>query len=201
VVRALYQNLEEWVVSGTTPPDSQVPKLANATLVRPAQVKFPAVPGANYTGLVNTYSLLDWGPNYRPQDETGIATQVPPAYLGRDYAILVPQVDADGNDIAGIRSVDVAAGLGTNTGWNYNSRPGVVDLAGLFGSYFPYPKTAADRSAAGDPRPSLEERYGDQAGYVAAVTTAANSLVARRFMLQADADAAIAAAAANPVLP
>jgi hypothetical protein len=108
VVRALYQNLEEWVVKGTTPPDSQVPKLADATLVRPAQVKFPAIPGASYTGLVNTYSLLDWGPGYRPQDESGIATQVPPAYLGRDYAVLVPQVDADGNDIAGIRSLDVA---------------------------------------------------------------------------------------------
>jgi hypothetical protein len=77
----------------------------------------------------------------------------------------------------------------------------VVDLAGLFGSYFPYAKTAASRIAAGDPRPSLEERYGSQAGYVAAVTQAANALVARRFMLQVDADAAIAAATANPVLP
>ena len=79
------------------------------TLVRPARSAFPAIPGVRYTGLVNTYPLLDWGPHYRPQDETGIATQLPPAYLGRDYAILVPQVDADGNDIAGIRSVDVAA--------------------------------------------------------------------------------------------
>jgi len=201
VVRALYQDLEEWVVAGTTPPDSQVPKLGDATLVRPAQVQFPAIPSVTYTGLANGYPLLDWGPQYKPQDETGIATQVPPAYLGRDYAILVPQVDADGNDIAGIRSLDVAAGLGTNTGWNYNSKSGVIDLAGLFGSYFPYAKTTASRIAAGDPRPSLEERYGSQAGYVAAVTQAANDLVARRFMLQVDADAAIAAAAANPVLP
>jgi len=201
VVRALYQDLEEWVVAGTEPPASQVPKLADATLVRPAQVSFPAIPGVHYTGLATSYPLLDWGPQYRPQDESGIATQLPPAYLGRDYAILVPQVDADGNDIAGIRSIDVAAGLGTNTGWNYNSKPGVIDLAGLFGSYFPYAKTATSRLAAGDPRPSLEERYGTQAGYVAAVTAAANDLVARRFMLQADADAAIAAATANPVLP
>ena len=201
VVRALYQNLEEWVVSGTTPPDSQVPKLANATLVRPAQVKFPAVPGANYTGLVNTYSLLDWGPNYRPQDETGIATQVPPAYLGRDYAILVPQVDADGNDIAGIRSIDVAVPVGTNTGWNYTNKPGTIDQAGLFGAYFPFVKTTAQRAGTTDPRLSLQERYTDQAGYVAAVTNAANDLVARRFMLRVDADAAIANAAANPVLP
>lgn len=199
VVRALYQNLEDWVVNGTTPPDSQVPKIADATLVRPQQVKFPAIPGVSYTGLVNNYSLLDWGPSYRPQDESGIATQVPPAYLGRDYAILVPQVDADGNDVAGIRSLDVAVPLGTNTGWNYTSVPGRIDQAGLFGSYFPFAKTAALRGA--DPRPSLQERYIDQTGYVAAVTAAANDLVAKRFMLRVDADAAIANAAANPVLP
>jgi hypothetical protein len=199
VVRALYQNLEDWVVRGTTPPDNQVPRLADATLVQPTQVKFPAIPGASYTGLVNTYSLLDWGPNYRPQDESGIATQVPPARLGRDYAILVPQVDADGNDIAGIRSLDVAVPLGTNTGWNTTNVPGRIDQAGLFGSYFAFAKTPASR--AGDPRLSVQERYTDQAGYVAALTSAANDLVARRFMLRVDADAAIANAVAHPVLP
>ncbi len=201
VVRALYQDLEDWVVAGTAPPDSQVPKLSNGTLVRPAQVTFPAIPGVTYTGLVTTYPLLDWGPQYKAQDETGIATQLPPAYLGKDYAILVPQVDSDGNDVAGIRSVDVAAGLGTNTGWNVTNRPGIVDNGGLFGAYFPYQKTAAARLAAGDPRPSLEERYATQAGYVAAVTAAANSLVSKRFMLQVDADAAIAAATAKVILP
>jgi len=201
VVRALYQNLEDWVVKGTNPPDSQVPRLADSTLVRPQQVKFPAIPGVGYTGLVNTFSLLDWGPNYRPQDESGIPTQVPPAYLGRDYAILVPQVDADGNDIAGIRSLDVTVPLGTNTGWNYTSKPATIDQAGLFGAYFPFAKTTAARSGSGDPRLSLQERYTNQAGYVSAVTAAANDLVARRFMLRVDADAAIAAAAATPVLP
>jgi hypothetical protein len=207
VVRALYQDLEDWVVAGTAPPDSQVPKVADSTLVRPSAVAFPAIPGVKYTGLATLYPLLDWGPGYHAQDESGIATQLPPAYLGRDYAILVPQVDADGNDKAGIRSIDVAAGLGTNTGWNYTDKPGVIDLAGapsapgLVGSYFAYPKTQAQRLASGDPRLSLEERYGSQAGYVAAVTAAANDLVARRFMLRADADAAIAAAVASPILP
>lgn len=201
VVRALYQNLEDWVVRGTTPPDSQVPKVADGTLVRPQRVGFPAIPGVGYTGLVNGYSLLDWGPRYRPQDESGIATQVPPAYLGRDYAILVPQVDADGNDIAGIRSLDVAVPVGTNTGWNYTRQPGRIDQAGLFGAYFPFAKTAAERTGTTDPRPSLQERYTDQAGYLAALRAAADDLVARRFLLRADADAAIANATANPVLP
>ncbi|GAB2600646.1 alpha/beta hydrolase domain-containing protein [Ramlibacter solisilvae] len=207
VVRALYQDLEEWVVAGTTPPDSQVPKIADATLVRPAAVAFPSIPGVTFTGLHTRYPLLDWGPNFKAKDETGIVSQLPPAYLGRDYAILVPQVDIDGNDKAGIRSIDVAAGLGTNTGWNYTNKPGVTDLAGsplapgLVGAYFPYPKTRADRLASGDPRLSLEERYVNQAGYVAAVTAAANDLVARRFMLRVDADAAIASAVAKPILP
>ncbi len=201
VIRALYQDLEDWVVRGTQPPDNQVPRMADATLVAPAHVAFPAIPGVTYTGLVNTFHLLDWGPQYTPQDETGIATQVPPAYLGRDYAILVPQVDADGNDIAGIRSLDVAVPLATNTGWNTINRPGIVDQPGLVGSFFPLQKTAAARASANDPRLSIEERYGTQSGYVAAVTAAASSLVARRFLLQADADAAIAYATAHPVLP
>jgi hypothetical protein len=207
VVRALYQDLEDWVVAGTAPPDNQVPKIADSTLVRPAAVAFPAIPGVTYTGLATLYPLLDWGPGYHAQDESGVATQLPPANLGRDYAILVPQVDADGNDKAGIRSVDVAAGKGTNTGWNYTNKPGVIDLAGapaapgLVGSYFPYAKTQALRLASGDPRLSLEERYGTQAGYVSAVTAAANDLVTRRFMVRADADAAIAAAVATPILP
>jgi hypothetical protein len=207
IVRALYQDLEDWVVAGTVPPDNQVPKIADSTLVRPSAVAFPAIPGVTYTGLATLYPLLDWGPGYRPQDESGVPTQLPPAYLGRDYAILVPQVDADGNDKAGIRSIDVAAGVGTNTGWNYTNKPGLTDLAGfaplpgLVGSYFPYVKTQAQRLASGDPRLSLEERYGTQAGYVSAVTAAATDLVTRRFMLQADATAAIAAAAATPILP
>ena len=207
VVRALYQDLEDWVVAGTAPPDSQVPKISDGTLVQPSAVAFPQIPGVTYTGLHTTYSMLDFGPDYKEQDVSGIASLLPPAYLGRDYAILVPQVDADGNDKAGIRSVDVAAGLGTNTGWNYTNVPGRIDLAGgpavpgLVGSYFPYAKTQADRVASGDPRPSLEERYSTQAGYVQAVTTVANDLVAKRFMLRADADAAIAAAAAKQVLP
>ncbi|MRS97553.1 hypothetical protein GJQ57_02670 [Ralstonia pickettii] len=201
VIRALYQDLEDWVVRGTQPPDNQVPRIADATLVAPAHVAFPAIPGVTYTGLVNTFHLLDWGPQYTPQDETGIATQVPPAYLGRDYAILVPQVDADGNGIAGIRSLDVAVPLATNTGWNTINRPGIVDQPGLVGSFFPLQKTAAARASANDPRLSIEERYGTQSGYVAAVTAAASSLVARRFLLQADADAAIAYATAHAVLP
>lgn len=91
--------------------------------------------------------------------------------------------------------------LGTSLEFNYVATPGIVDLSNLTGSYIPFHKTRAARLAAGDGRPSLEELYGDQAGYVAAVRAAAQSLVGERLLLQADADALIARAQASAVLP
>ncbi|QHJ01064.1 hypothetical protein GT347_25615 [Xylophilus rhododendri] len=213
--RALFFDLEDWVVRNTAPPASQVPKVADGTLVRPSALVYPtitgvswpatggtAIPAFNYLARYNGFPLLDYGPNYRPQDESGIPSIVPPAYLARDYAILVPQVDpSTGLTRAGIRNVDVQAPLGTSLEYNYVATPGIIDLVNLSGSYLPFHKTEAARIAAGDTRPSIESLYGTQAGYVTAVTTAANSLVGQRFLLQRDADRRIARAQANPVLP
>jgi len=213
--RATFFNLEDWVVRNTTPPDSQVPKVADGTLVRPSQLQFPtitgltwpatggaAVPAFNYLARYAGFTLLDYGPGYRPQDESGIPSIVPPASLGRDYAILVPQVDpATGLSRSGIRNVDVQVPLGTSLEFNYVATPGIVDLVNLSGSYLPFHKTEAARIAAGDTRPSIESLYGTQSGYVSAVTTAANGLVAQRFLLPRDAARRIARAQANPVLP
>ncbi|TDC81128.1 hypothetical protein E1292_50645, partial [Nonomuraea deserti] len=125
--RALFLALEDWVVRGTEPPPSQVPRIADGTLVRPAQVAFPAmrgltwnaggvpaqIPDFRYLGRYNDFTLLDFGPQYRAQDESGIATVQPPRVVGRDYAILVPQVDpATGLAKAGIQSVEARAPLG-----------------------------------------------------------------------------------------
>lgn len=214
--RALFIDLEDWVVRGTTPPASQVPALADGTLVRPASLALPAmkgvtwpvsgaptpIPDFQYLARYNGYPLLDFGPQYRREDESGIATLLPPAYMNRDYAILVPQVDAStGIPRAGIHSVEARAPIGTSLEFNYVATPGIVDLSNLTGSFIPFHKTEAARIAAGDARPSLESLYTDQAGYVAAVTAAANTLVAQRLLLQRDADAIIARAVANPVLP
>jgi hypothetical protein len=213
--RALFIALEDWVVRDIAPPASQVPALADGTLVRPEQVAFPAIKGVSwpvagvatavpdfsYRGWFNAYKVLDFGPQYVPQDESGIATQLPPL-VGVDYAILVPQVDAStGLSTAGIRGVEVQAPLGTSIEFNYVATPGVVDLTSLTGSYLPFHATEAARLAAGDARPSLESLYGNQAGYVAAVTAAANRLVAQRFLLQRDADLRIQQATATTVLP
>ncbi|MEP6872958.1 MAG: alpha/beta hydrolase domain-containing protein [Burkholderiales bacterium] len=214
--RALFIDLEDWVVNGIAPPASQVPAIANGTLVRPSQVSFPimkgvtwpiagvqtAIPDFQYLARYNSFSLLDFGPQYLPQDESGIATQLPPYYTGKDYAILVPQVDpSTGNTTSGIRSVAVQAPLGTNIEFNPMSNPLFNENVSLTGSFIPFHKTEAARAAAGDTRPSLESLYGTQTGYVAAVTAAANDLVARRFLLRRDADRIISDAAATPVLP
>ena len=214
--RALFLNLEDWVVRGTLPPASQVPKVADGTLVRPAQVAFPAmkgltwavngvqtaIPDFNYLGWHNNFPLFDFGPQYVPQDEAGIATVLPPRNLNRDYAILVPQVDArTGLTRAGIQSVEARAPLGTSFEFNYVATPGITDLANLTGGYIPFHTTRAARLAAGDGRVSLEELYGNQAGYVAAVTEAANALVAQRLLLPRDAQAQIDRAKATVILP
>lgn len=216
--RALFIDLEDWVVKNLAPPDSQVPKIADGTLVRPDQLVFPtiagttwplagggaptAIPAFNYLARYNGFPLLDYGPQYRPQDESGIPTVVPPSYMGKDYAILVPQVDpGTGLAKAGIRGVDVQAPLGTSIEFNYVATPGIVDLVNLSGSFIPFHQTEAARLAAGDTRPSIESFYGSQAGFVAAVTGAATSLVAQRFLLQRDADRRIARAQATVVLP
>jgi hypothetical protein len=214
--RALFVALEDWVVRGTEPPPNAVPRIDDGTLVRPEALQFPAmkgltwpvagvptaIPDFNYLARHNGFPLLDFGPDYKPQDESGIATLLPPAALNRDYAILVPQVDATtGLTKAGIRSVEARVPLGTSLEFNVVATPGIVDLSNLTGSFIPFHKTQAARLAAGDTRPSLEELYGDQAGYVAAVTAAANDLVGQRLLLRRDADAIIARAQANPVLP
>ena len=215
--RALFVDLEAWVTQDVPPPASQVPKVADGTLVPPSQLVFPtitglswtpsggsptAIPTFSYLARYNGFPLLDYGPQYRPEDESGVPTLVPPSYAGRDYAILVPQVDAStGLTKAGIRAVDVQAPLGTNLEFNYVATPGIVDLVNLSGAFLPFHKTETARIAAGDTRPSLESLYVNQAGYVAAVTTAANSLVSQRFLLQRDADRRVQRAQANPVLP
>ncbi len=102
---------------------------------------------------------------------------------------------------AGIRGVEVQAPLGTSIEFNYVATPGIIDLTSLTGSYISFHQTEAARIAAGDTRPSLESLYGSQAGYLAKVTTAANSLVAQRFLLQRDADLQVKRAASAAILP
>jgi hypothetical protein len=129
-----------------------------------------------------------------------VPTNLPPAIL-KVIPMKVPRVDADGNELGGVPTVLRDAPLGTYLGWNITAagfHQGQV--CNYIGGYIPFALTLAERQATGDPRLSLVERYGDHAGYVAAVTQAANNAFAQGYLLAADRDALIAQAAASDVL-
>jgi Alpha/beta hydrolase domain len=196
-MRALLVALEEWVAHGTLPPDSQYSRLDRDTLVPVRKVKFPNIPGvAGPAGIFNTRFAYYRGPRYDTDDLSGIIAVEPPIPLA-EYPSFVPQVDADGNDIDGLRSHILQAPLGTYAGWNVRAAGfSQGDACDLTGSYIPFAVTKAERLANGDSRLSLQERYGNTAGYVGAVTAAVNSLVSQRLLLASDAVGAISNATA-----
>jgi len=202
-MRALTVALFDWITKGTEPPPSQYPRLADHQLARDtkAELKFPAIPGAPMPfGLVNPVYDYDFGPDFNYNDESGLITKQPPA-VKQIVTTLVPQVDTDGNDLGGVPSVLRQAPLGTYVGWNITAKGfDKGKICTLNGGYLPFAKTKSERSASGDPRPSLEERYRSHQGYVDAVKAAAEKAVADRFLLRADADRLIAEATASDVL-
>lgn len=202
-MRALMTALIDWVVSGSEPPPSRYPLLAGGELVPPnhAAMGFPSIPGVPFPdNLLNPFFDYDFGPDLVYNDLTGRITLQPPA-IRRVLPSLVPRVDRDGNETAGIASVLHQAPLGTYVGWNVPRRGFYRGRAsGFSGGYVPFARTRAQREAAGDPRPSLEERYRDHAGYVAAVRAAAARLVRERFLLPDDAGRLIREAEASGVL-
>jgi Alpha/beta hydrolase domain len=196
-IRALLVALEEWVANGTLPPDSRYSRLDHQSLVPLEQLKFPQIPGiTGPAGIFNTRFAYFRGPQYDTIDLSGIIAVEPPIPYA-EYPSLVPQIDADGNDIDGLRSHILQAPLGTYTGWNVRAAGfSQGDACDLTGGYIPFAVTKAQRLSSGDPRLSLQERYGDTAGYVSAVTAAVSSLVSQRYMLASDAAGAIANATA-----
>ncbi|HEY6722241.1 MAG TPA: alpha/beta hydrolase domain-containing protein, partial [Burkholderiales bacterium] len=172
-----------------------------------AAMGFPTIPGLRPTapeaGFINPVLDYNWGPEFDPSDGSGVPTNIPPP-IKQVIKMLVPRVDADGNEIGGVPVVLLGAPLGTYLGWNITAggaRPFHKDqVCDYVGGMIPFAKTEADRLASGDPRLSLEERYKDHAGYVAAVTAAAADAVAKDFLLPEDAQALIDLANASAVL-
>jgi hypothetical protein len=142
---------------------------------------------------------LDFGPRWK---ELGIADIVPP-HIGPPYRMLVPAVDADGNEIAGIRLPDIAVPAATFTGWNMRSES--VGAAGALGrwngSYLPFALTAEERKQSGDPRLSVAERYPTRDAYLARVAEAAVGLRDEGFLLDEDVVAILKTAAARSYWP
>jgi hypothetical protein len=188
VLRALIVAMDLWVTQGVPPPPSRYPKVKDRTLVQPDQrsTGFPNIPDVRYPGVYNRQLFLDYGRRLR----RGVLDNHPPRPIGRGaYTILVPKVDEDGNDLAGIRLPAVQMPLGTYTGWNLQPRAlAENELSGLLGSFIPFARTRAQRKKSGDPRLSIEERYKDQADCVERVSRAVRILVEERFLLAEDAE-------------
>ena len=191
-MRSLLLAMNRWVTDGTAPPASALPRVDNGTLVTPDKLKFPKVPSVNVALVPQKAYRADYGPDFIRK---GVVTQEPPA-IKSAFAILVPQVDADGNEVAGIRMPELAVPIATYTGWNlFNEKSGPTNVvSSMQGSFIPLPRSKADRDASGDPRRSIEERYRNRDQYLAEITKAANDLVARGYLLKTDVPRVIAQA-------
>jgi hypothetical protein len=192
--RATLDMLDRWATDGTPPPDSHIPTLAEGTLVSAEQWRrqFPAIPGIALPREASDLPAIDWGPDA----ERGILREPPRIDASQHYAVLVPDVDGDGNEIAGVRAPMVAAPLATYTGWNLRARGfGHGAMHEFSGSMIPFADSAEERAMTGDPRPAIAERYPDRDAYVAAITSAASTLCRAGLLLAEDVPRAEAAAA------
>lgn len=177
-MRALLAAMQAWITTGVEPPASRVPMRAHGTLVEASDAVPRNIPGLPYAAIYTGAGFTD--------------PSVLPAKLLGTYPVFVPRADKDGMAIAGIRMLPLAVPRATYTGWNPRAEGfGAGTLFPLQGAVIPIAKTRAEREASGDPRPSLSERYTDNAAYIAAVRAAAARMVAERLLLPQDAERAI----------
>ena len=180
-MRALLIAMERWVLQGTPPPASRHPQLHDGTLVRGTVVAFPVVPGVSSPRKILSGARVA---NPLLAGEGAPGTALP---------LLVPQVDRDGNERAGIRLPEVAVPLATYTGWNFrNVAIGAPDqLFPLLGSYVPFARTKAERERARDPRLSIAERYPTRERYLEQVQETATALARDGYLLTDDLPAIV----------
>jgi len=208
-VNALRVHFRNWVMRGTEPPPSQWPRLADGTLVAANKraMGFPTLPGLRPTvpevDFIMPVIDYDWGPAFNPVDGSGVAGYAAPP-IRQVLPMLAPKVDADGNELGGVPVPLLDAPLGTYLGWNITAggaRPfHQGQICNYVGGMIPFARTAAERQANGDPRPSLQERYGNHEGYVAAVRRGTERALKAGFLLAEDAERLVKAADASAVL-
>jgi hypothetical protein len=184
--RAMISNMDAWVRSDTLPPESSYPKVADGTLVPIPGYAFPAIPGVNNPREANEAWRLDFGPNWHD----GILSFQPPK-VGQPFPVLVPQVDADGNERDGVRLPEITVPLATYASWNLRDPSiGAPDQRVSFeASYLPFPRTITEREKTGDPRKSIAERYKNRGDYLDQYGRALDELVKDRWILQQDREA------------
>jgi hypothetical protein len=198
VLRALLVALDRWASTGQQPPASRYPRIADGTLVDLESFRrmFPRIPQGNLPVNLYTPCRLDFGPRWQ---RDGIADCVPPR-IGPAYRTLVPAVDGDGNERAGVRLPEVSVPRATYTGWNLRAAAFGAEgmLAPYHGSYLPFPLTSAERLRLGDPRPSIAERYPTRGAYVERFTAAAKKLQSEGFLLARDVEELVRQAGREP---
>jgi hypothetical protein len=191
LTRAALMNLDRWASDGTEPPASVVPRIADGTAAPAVEVlpRYDAIPDITIPDPDRL--LMVWRTSLGPDAHKGIVS--PPPKLGARYQNVVSQVDADGNEIGGIRLPQVAVPVATYTGWN----PRAVDTGGpgqiipMQGSTLPFPATRQEREQRADPRLSIEERYRDRDEYRAKALAVARELAQQRYILEEDVDVAV----------
>jgi hypothetical protein len=186
--RALITDMDQWVKDGTPPPPNVYPKIADGTLVPLSKWAFPKIPGVNMPHDVNLAYRLDFGSHWK----SGIISNEFPR-VGKAFSVLVPETDADGNDLGGVRLPELQAPLATYTGWNLRDPSiGAGDMRVSFlGSFLPFARTAAEREKSGDPRLSIAERYASREQYMGKFGEAAMKLIQERFLLREDLPAVL----------
>jgi hypothetical protein len=204
-MNALRVHFRNWVMKETPPPASVWPTLAGGYLVDPTKeaLGFPTIPGVPVTaptGLINPLRDYDWGSGFNYVDGSGVPSKMPPV-VKHAIRMKAVRVDSDGNELGGVPVVLRDAPLGTYLGWNIVSDGFFKgQICNYAGGMIPFATTRAERMASGDSRLSLEERYTNHEGYVEAVKKAAARAVSQGFLLQSDAAALTAQAAASNVL-
>jgi len=190
-LRALILDLDAWTHAGAPPPASAYPSIGEGTLVAATayQAAFPKGLPIVPPAAPLAEPRLDFGPRFA---SAGVADRVPPDH-GPAYGTLVPAPDSDGNDRGGVRLVELQAPLGTHTGWNERApETGFAWADARFdGSFLPFARTREERLAAGDPRPSLQERYPSRAAFEVNVKDAAARQVAAGFLAPEDVERAV----------
>ena len=185
LLRACLVNLDRWVTEGVEPPPSRHPRLTEGTAVafEALHAVFDRIPGASYPRHHARPCRLDF-------------SALPPR-PGPACGSLVSAVDVDGNEVGGIALPEVAVPLGTHTGWTlrHPSIGGEAQRLVFAGATIPFARTRLEREAAGDPRPSIEERYRSREDYLERVRRAGAALVTQRYMLEEDVELEVALAA------
>jgi len=186
-LRALMSSLIDWVTLKKEPAASTYPTLAEHNLVRAADLQFPKIPNLPVARIPNQPYRMDFGSQW----SHGIIDREPPR-LGAPYPLFVSRVDSLGNDLGGIRSIEIIAPLATYYPWQLRTGlpAGTDQLVSFRGTFIPLPKTEAERRASGDSRPSVEVLYGNRERFLKRVDEGISSLIAHRFLLPQDSAAA-----------